>query len=787
MATITTTKRWDGNYSIYAQIDYSTSTSNTGVTVNVSLMRLCPDVGWDNDQWAFKYYTTNNGGQGNISNAVSYNYMYWQTWTQVLGGQSRTFARKTSAYTVTLTVAFQTQWSGWYTGSVNITVPALASYAVKFNGNGATSGSTAAQTKYYGINLTLNANGFAKTGYTFMGWNTSSSATSASYGNKATYTGNAALTLYAIWRKTITLSYNANGGSGAPGAQTTYVYNNTTSKSITISGTVPTRTGYTTDGWAKTATGALAYTKSKAYSFSSSTTIYAHWKVVTYTLSYSYNGGTVSSANPTSYNIETATFTLKEPTKKYYKFTGWTGTNGTTPQKNIQIKKGSTGNRSYTANWTATYFAPKLTFKTARRASDGNTDDDSGEGLYIEFTWEEGKDETKSPTNIIPDSYDLVIANTSGSTGSVTLTGLTFDPYSKTQDTSVVSGKQYYTRSTVSEKYVYTAVANPTTADIENYYEKNSPVKRYFNYANDGVKLDTGTEYNLTLKLHPTHSTADYSDVTATNFISETYFVIDINQSGTAIGFGRAVTTNKGQSSDNGFHCDMNTYIYNNLNIQKNYTNVCSKNTGIDISKANNNVTSTVYPCYYMTDSANRIISRFESVVKSNGSVGFYIYARNYNTSGTQLLQGGIAGHIAQGATEMTYSVTTPANFRSAIGAAASSDRRLKTDIIPLKDDAVQFVKELKPYVYTINNQRQIGFIAQDVHASDKWNTKMAFETREGVDGLDDWEKMPDGSPTWKLDYIRIIPALTATIQNCMERIEELENTISELKKDDKE
>lgn len=44
---------------------------------------------------------------------------------------------------------------------------------------------------------------------------------------------------------------------------------------------------------------------------------------------------------------------IPAPTHTGYTFTGWTGSNGTTPQKTITIAKGSTGNRSYTANWSA--------------------------------------------------------------------------------------------------------------------------------------------------------------------------------------------------------------------------------------------------------------------------------------------------------------------------------------------------------------------------------------------------------------------------------------------------
>ncbi len=81
------------------------------------------------------------------------------------------------------------------------------SYTVNYNGNGATSGSTASSSHTYDTAKNLTANGFSKTGYTFQGWSTNASATTATYGNSAsvknlTTTANGTVTLYAIWKDT---------------------------------------------------------------------------------------------------------------------------------------------------------------------------------------------------------------------------------------------------------------------------------------------------------------------------------------------------------------------------------------------------------------------------------------------------------------------------------------------------------------------------------------------------------------------------------------------------------
>ena len=81
-------------------------------------------------------------------------------------------------------------------------------------------------------------------------------------------------------------------------------------------------------------------------------TVVANWKPIDYTISYDYAGGTAS--NPTTYNVETETFTLNNPTKLGWVFEGWTGSNGSTKQKTVTIPKGSAGNKSFKANFKLT-------------------------------------------------------------------------------------------------------------------------------------------------------------------------------------------------------------------------------------------------------------------------------------------------------------------------------------------------------------------------------------------------------------------------------------------------
>ena len=142
-----------------------------------------------------------------------------------------------------------------------------------------------------------------------------------------------------------TVSYNANGGSGAPGSQ-----KKAQDITLKLSTTTPTRTGYTFNGWNTNNSGTgTNYAAGANYTANANVTLYAKWTAVNYTIGYTLNGGSVST-NPTSYTIATNTITLNNPTKDGYTFKGWTGSNGNTPQTSVQIANGSTGNKTYTAN-----------------------------------------------------------------------------------------------------------------------------------------------------------------------------------------------------------------------------------------------------------------------------------------------------------------------------------------------------------------------------------------------------------------------------------------------------
>ena len=68
----------------------------------------------------------------------------------------------------------------------------------------------------------------------------------------------------------------------------------------------------------------------------------------------------------------------------------------------------------------------------------------------------------------------------------------------------------------------------------------------------------------------------------------------------------------------------------------------------VDASKSNNNISATRYPACIITDNSDRILTRLESAVNPDGTVGAYLYARNYDTNGNATGQRGISCDVSK-------------------------------------------------------------------------------------------------------------------------------------------
>ena len=155
-------------------------------------------------------------------------------------------------------------------------------------------------------------------------------------------------TLAARWADFRTVKLYANSGTIDSGNIVSYNLGEETA--LPTAGDM-TRKGYTFGGWYdnENLTGAPVTvigrneTENKEY--------WAKWTINSYTVTYALDGG-AAEGNPSSYNIDTDTFTLQNPTRSGYTFTGWSGTDLTGESNlTVTVEKGSIGDRSYTAHW----------------------------------------------------------------------------------------------------------------------------------------------------------------------------------------------------------------------------------------------------------------------------------------------------------------------------------------------------------------------------------------------------------------------------------------------------
>ena len=190
-------------------------------------------------------------------------------------------------------------------------------------------------------------------GYEFAGWTLDGSGMLPATTLIIYYGTTGDLHYKAEWRLAeYTINMDLNGGSGKEKVVYTI-----TDEDFELP--TPTRNGYEFVGWKgegittpqrivkipKGSTGNKAYT--------------ANWKVIQYTIITLLEGGNAGSSGAYVYTVE-ETFTLPTPTRTGYTFWGWTGEGITTPQPNVTIPKGSTGDKTYIENWVETGYTITL-------------------------------------------------------------------------------------------------------------------------------------------------------------------------------------------------------------------------------------------------------------------------------------------------------------------------------------------------------------------------------------------------------------------------------------------
>jgi len=206
-------------------------------------------------------------------------------------------------------------------------------YTVSYNANGG-NGAPGSQTKTHGATITLSNTVPSRAGYVFLGWATSSSATSASYQPGGLYTANAGITLYAVWKKTV-IPVTSISISNVPleikvgetcTLGVTVSPSNATNKSVTWSSS---NTAVATVDCGGTVTGksvgsvTISATANDGSGKKGIGTFNVAAAPVTYTVSYNANNGNGAPGSQTKSHGATITLSNTVPSRAGYVFLGW--------------------------------------------------------------------------------------------------------------------------------------------------------------------------------------------------------------------------------------------------------------------------------------------------------------------------------------------------------------------------------------------------------------------------------------------------------------------------------
>ena len=208
-----------------------------------------------------------------------------------------------TAYRPNATIQFAAQ---------NITLYAqwkVRSYSVNFDSNGGSA--VASQSVKYGSKASRPTDP-TRAGHTFQGWYTSRDG-GARYDFNQTVTGD--VTLYAHWSvNSYTLAFDGNGGKASESSRKVQYGNQY--------GTLPTatRTGYAFQGWYTARSGGSQVSSSTTME-AANTTVYAHWTVNTYTVSFDSNGGSAVASQSVRYGSKATQ--PANPTRAGHTFQGW--------------------------------------------------------------------------------------------------------------------------------------------------------------------------------------------------------------------------------------------------------------------------------------------------------------------------------------------------------------------------------------------------------------------------------------------------------------------------------
>ena len=231
------------------------------------------------------------------------------------------------------------KWEDYTLTAEDITINAVykaIEYTITYELNGGTNDESNPAT--YTVEDEVSLATPTRPGYSFLGWSDGGKIAKGSTGDK---------TFTASWEViTYNISYELNGGTNAENNPATYTIE---SDAITLS--APTRDYYTFIGWEEGNVLPAGSFGNKVFT--------AKWQAIEYTITYELDGGTNNENNPATYTVESDTITLAAPFKRGYTFNGWSDGG--------VIEKGSHGNKTFTAFYTAKWF--KFSVETSSLAT----------------------------------------------------------------------------------------------------------------------------------------------------------------------------------------------------------------------------------------------------------------------------------------------------------------------------------------------------------------------------------------------------------------------------------
>jgi len=344
-----------------------------------------PEVKFNKDGHTFTGWNTKEDGTGknyanmqNVTNLTEINgeivtlYAQWS-----INSYTVTFDSVGGTYVEPVTQIYNTyvgkpvdptkqgySFAGWLNGEIEVTLPIkltdnlnltakwnLVEYTITYVGVEGIENNNPASYTFESNAITLEDPG-SRTGYTFSGWYTSGDFSEESkVDGVAINAGSTGVkTFYANWTPNTYIVRFDDGTKSNNTSMTAQIF--TYDVSQPLRSNEYNNEGYTFIGWGLEPESEVVYEDGdiirNLVPFGS-ITLYAQWKPITYTISYTLGSGATNVDNPTSYDIETPDISLKSPSgiKPGYQFLGWY--NGST--KVTSVPKGSTGNIPLTAKW----------------------------------------------------------------------------------------------------------------------------------------------------------------------------------------------------------------------------------------------------------------------------------------------------------------------------------------------------------------------------------------------------------------------------------------------------